>query len=261
MYYATGKTSYQFAPLLSLGDDGLIKRTPLVEQVTQSLAHRIMALEGDAMLPSERDLARETGVSRPVLREAIRNLQMQGLVEVKHGVGVKAVNKPHRPVMGAFELVTSQDKTRLAQFSEARRVIEPGVAYLAAQRATKGQIRSLRINIQEHAISQEVASAVELDLDFHRQVAQAAGNTILLTILDALADLGRQTRSLSMKAFGVAYAVKSAVEHHTQVLDAIQAGDAPKAQAVMKIHLEGAHRDLESSSPAPDKTKPVSKGK
>ncbi len=229
----------------------MIKRTGLVEQVTQSLAERILALQGDALLPSERDLARETGVSRPVVREAIRNLQMQGLVEVKHGIGVLAVNKPHRPLMGAFELVTAQHKTRLEQFAEARLVIEPGVARLAAIRATGKEIRLLRANIQEHAAATQATAAVELDLEFHRLLAQTAGNQILLTILDALADLGRQTRSISMKALGMAHTIGGAVKQHTLVLDAVEAKDADAAETRMRTHIQGAHQDLASSTHSP----------
>jgi GntR family transcriptional regulator, transcriptional repressor for pyruvate dehydrogenase complex len=224
-------------------------RTPLVQQVTQTLARRISTMdEQNPMLPSERQLALETGVSRPVLREAIRNLQMQGLVEVRHGIGVRAINKPHQPLIGAFDRVTDKQKSRLDQFAEARLLIEPQVARLAASRATQALVKSLRANIRAHAAAPDIARAVELDLAFHRLVASAAQNQILITVLDALADLGRQTRSLSMQAFGLSYAVASAIAHHTAITDAIADKNTDAAESLMRAHLQGAQKDFQKST-------------
>ncbi len=237
-------------------------RTPLVQQVTQSLAQRISAMDGqNPMLPSERELALQTGVSRPVLREAIRNLQMQGLVEVRHGIGVRVINKPHQPLVNAFDLVTSQQKSRLDQFAEARLLIEPPVARLAAARATPSLIKSLRQTITDHASATDIASAAELDLAFHRQVALAAQNQILITILDALADLGRQTRSLSMQALGLSYAVNGAVAHHTAIADAIATQNPDAAESLMRTHIQGAQQDLIDSAKALAQRSPTKKSK
>jgi len=227
----------------------MITRTPLVEQVTQLLVQRI-AQPGSPgqMLPAERELSREMGVSRPVLREAIRNLEMQGLVEVRHGVGVRVINKPHRPLVGAFDRLAGSSRERLAQFAVARLVIEPGVARLAASSASAGQVRGLRKNLVAHAAERGLAQAAELDLDFHRQIALIAGNPILLTILDALADVARETRVVSMQAFGVEFAVKGAILQHTPIADAIASHDADAAEQAMRSHLLEAQRDVERAS-------------
>ena len=236
------------------------RRLPLVDQVTLDLARKVKSMRSvDHMLPSERELALQIGVSRPVLREAIRNLENQGLVEVRHGVGVMAVNKPHRPITGSFERVVSSGPAGLVELIEARHIIEPGVARLAAIRANAPGVARLRALHEQLVGTTDLAAAVELDLAFHRMLADIAGNPALGAVLDALADMGRKSRSVTLKAFGIS----RAVEHHGRILDAIAESNPDAAFAAMDFHLQqdvvrqsSPNAHIASESPSKPKLKP-----
>ena len=109
----------------------------LVEDVCQRLATEIRAERngGDGWLPPERQLAEQLGVSRTVIREATKRLELQGLIEVQHGIGIKVVDKLHKPLNGSLALLIPDTADRLRQLVEVRLLVEPEVARLAARLA------------------------------------------------------------------------------------------------------------------------------
>ena len=94
----------------------------LVEDVCQRLATEIRAElnGGDGWLPPERRLAEQLGVSRTVVREATKRLELQGLIEVRHGIGIKVVDKLHKPLNGSLALLIPDTADRLRQLVEVR---------------------------------------------------------------------------------------------------------------------------------------------
>lgn len=123
----------------------------LVEEVCARIAAEIRdeITTGDGWLPPERDLATKLGVSRPVVREATKRLELQGLLEVKHGVGTKIVDKLHKPLNGSLALLIPDDKERLRQLMQVRFMIEPENARLAAKHATTAQIRKMKAALKK----------------------------------------------------------------------------------------------------------------
>lgn len=220
-----------------------LKATPtLVEQVCLRLARQLRdeSETGDGKLPPERLMAEKLGVSRTVLREATKRLELQGLLEIRHGSGIRAVNRLHKPLSGSLSLLLPELPERLRQLSEARTAIEPELARLAATRAKATDIRRLR-EIHERMIgAAHETEAVEADIDFHRALAGIAGNEILKLTLESLADLGRESRRVTIGNVGK----QRAIDHHAAILTAVAAHDADGAARAMKHHMDEAVRDL-----------------
>lgn len=214
----------------------------LVEEVCRQISGQIRddGFATDGWLMSERELAERLGVSRPVVREATKRLEQQGLLEIRHGVGIKVVDKLHKPLNGSVSLLIPDTAERLRQLIEARLLIEPGLARIAASKATAADLRAMRQNHARLAAAETDEDSIEADLEFHRLIAVAAGNEICTLLLDSLADLGRVSRKTTLAAAGN----EVAVDHHSQILAAIEAKQPEKAFAAMKMHLEAAALDI-----------------
>lgn len=221
----------------------------LVEEVCARIATEIRhdrMGSHDGWLPPERDLAVKLGVSRPVVREATKRLEQQGLLEVRHGVGTKVVDKLHKPLSGSLALLIPDDKERLRQLVQVRLMLEPENARLAAENATPMQISSLRAVWQQLAEAPDSEAAVVADMNFHRQVAAASGNQISTLLLHSLSELLETslTRGYSRTS------TENALRQHAAVLAAIESHDGPAAAAAMRAHLMAAETDLALPQPA-----------
>ena len=115
------------------------RRPSLVLSTSTALAEHLRSelsqTDGETWLPSERELARTFAVSRPVIREATKRLELQGLLEIHHGKGLKMVNQLHRPLSQSLEIDIPDLTDRLQQLHDTRLVIEPEIARLAAKAA------------------------------------------------------------------------------------------------------------------------------
>lgn len=213
-----------------------------VAEVCLQLSRRIRkdVADGKSSLPPERELARTMGVSRTVLREATKKLELQGLLEVRHGVGLKLVERLHSPLTGALELLLPEQARRLEQLAEARRVVEPELARLAAERAKPSHLAALRRTQSRLQAAIDTAEAIDADLEFHRILAKASGNQVLELLLESLGDLGRESRRATLATTGFALAF----EHHAAILRAIEGRNPQAAFTAMKNHVETAQRDL-----------------
>ena len=220
-----------------------LKPTPsLVEQVCARLARQLRdeVDSGDDRLPPERLMAERLGVSRTVLREATKRLELQGLLEIRHGSGIRAVNRLHKPLSGSLSILLPELPERLRQLSEARAAIEPEIARQAALKSKAPDLKQLR-SIHERLVAAETHDkAVEADIDFHRTLARIAGNEILKLMLESLADLGRESRRVTIGNVGR----QRAIDHHAAILNAVAAHDADAAAKAMKHHMDEAARDL-----------------
>ncbi|HYF36447.1 MAG TPA: FadR/GntR family transcriptional regulator [Prosthecobacter sp.] len=222
-------------------------RLSLVEKVCRRLSQAIrQAKEGESdLLPPERDLAAQFGVSRPVVREAMKRLELQGLLEVRHGIGTRVVNRLHAPLNGSITLLIEDGPARLKQSLEVRAALEPEVARLAAERITPAGRKRLRAVHQKLESAQTLPEAIEADIEFHRELARASGNEIFALVLNSMADLGRASRQATISFAGVEVARR----HHSVILEAVVSGKAKEAAEAMRQHLEAAMADLSGGRP------------
>ena len=219
-----------------------IKPQSLVEQVSEKLSELI--LEGENMenrqLPAERRLAEQMGVSRQVVREAIKRLELQGLVEVRQGVGIQIVDKLHRPLNSSLSLLIPDMADRLRQLNETRMAIEPEAARLASLRATPEQVMALWQILNRLEDAPDTTASIQVDLDFHRALAEASGNLMFRLILDSLAEIGMESRLLTIGRIGK----KPAIDHHRRIMMAVEAHDPDAAAEAMRFHLMEAWKDM-----------------
>jgi len=220
----------------------LVRKHSLVEEVSDQLAGAIRSggLAMDGLLPSERHLAEQFGVSRPVVREATKRLELQGLVEVRQGVGIRVVDRLHAPVSAAARLLLPDEGERLRQSLEVRSALEPEIARRVAERASESEVAELTAIHAGLEAAPDLFSAMECDLAFHSELARLSGNEIFALMLDSITDLGRESRRATMSEAGVGRAVKQ----HAAILRAIRGRDAKAAEKAMRLHIETAVSDL-----------------
>jgi GntR family transcriptional regulator, transcriptional repressor for pyruvate dehydrogenase complex len=141
--------------------------------------------EGDP-LPSERELGEQFGVSRTVVREAIRTLMTRGVVEARSGRGVRVLRLGTEPVTEAMALLLrGSPEITFFKVHEVRTTLETDLAALAAQRASEEQVAELQeiVRLSEEAADLEVES--QLDVDFHRREAREAMEVHLAHVEEA----------------------------------------------------------------------------
>lgn len=192
-------------------------------------------------LPPERELSETFQVSRASVREAIRALESMGLIEIRSGEGTYVASPADSlisPLASAFRL----RKDALREIFEARRIVEPEIAALAAQRATPSQVKELEAILKDQA--RQIAkgeTGMEADTVFHSTLAQAAGNKVFLRLDDAMVDSLREARERSLQSHG---RPARSLAGHREILDAIRARDPAKARKAMLKHLEAIERNI-----------------
>jgi GntR family transcriptional regulator, transcriptional repressor for pyruvate dehydrogenase complex len=224
-----------------------IERPRLAREVAKRLGATIREgrfLPGQR-LPSERQLCQELGVSRPVLREALRALAAQGFLEIRHGSGSFVLDVAAQ-LANVDPIAWFRDnRRRVRDFYGARLVLEPEIAALASQNAGPAQLARLRVILEsadEVIAGGQIAAAIGLDIDFHRAIAEAAANDFLCEMLDAIIDADTDLRRVLHRLPG-----RPAVAHsgHARILAAIESRDAERARAVMVAALQSALRDVD----------------
>lgn len=210
-----------------------LRRRPLAGEIADRLVaeHR-----REDWLPPERTLASSLGVSRTALREAVKLLETQGVLEVRHGIGIQMVHRPDRAVGSVLRRELPKGLSGVRQLSEVRLLIEPHVARTAASAASA---KDLALLAQTHALFSEATSldhAVAADLEFHRLLADIAGNRILAVMLRSVGDLEEKARRLTLRGVGL----PTAIAQHQKILDAVTARDPAAAEAAMRLHVSAA---------------------
>jgi DNA-binding FadR family transcriptional regulator len=189
-----------------------------------------------ARLPAERDLARQLGVSRPSLREALIALEVEGLLDVRVGSGIYVTSPPEARGRGA-EIAGASGPFEVIR---ARRMIEGECAALAARHGTAAQLRAVR---KAHADLQREAkrnhNPLDADRAFHVRIAEATGNSALELVVQTLWDqrVGPLYRALEIKLEYPAMA-RETTDEHEAVLAAILARDPAAARAAMRRHMD-----------------------
>lgn len=198
--------------------------------------------EGQSV-PPESALCASYGVSRSVVREALRAVSAKGFFSISQGATTQVSPKTRWNVLDAEFLEVSGGQEFFAQLQEARDVLEPRIAGLAAERANKEEIADMRA-IQDNLIAKGETSAeihAELDIEFHRAVASAAKNPVLMSLHESISSLGQRQRQA---AVGVDGAVDRAVFWHEQILKNIDSQDVSGAQAAMGLHMRQVRDEI-----------------
>ncbi|NLO88741.1 MAG: FadR family transcriptional regulator [Clostridia bacterium] len=215
-----------------------IKKTRVYEEVVKQLKELIAngELGPGEKLPSERELAKQFGVSRVSIRQALTVLETLGLIERKIGGGTFSVaEKLDFDIDPVLDTII-KNKDQLREPLEMRRILEPNLAQLAAERATEEDIRILEDSLRKQ---KELIEKGELIIDedsrFHYYLAKAANNEIALKIVEVMHDMIWQTREKSIKA---AQGSELSYRGHQRILRAVKTRNGEKAFDAMLDHLE-----------------------
>ncbi|PYM74045.1 MAG: GntR family transcriptional regulator [Candidatus Rokuibacteriota bacterium] len=221
-------------------------------RIYEDIVRQVKALIADGRLnsgdrlPPERELAERFRVSRTSVREALRSLQSRGLIEIRAGEGAFVRDVSVEALIEPLALV--------GELFEARRILEPAIAALAARRASREEVGEMERILEEQA--REVAqgrTGMAQDSALHAAIAEAAHNRAIVRIVNALLDLLSQSREESLLTPG-----RPTRSHHDhrRMLRAIRRGDEAGAYRAMRTHLEAVEK-LVTGSESFTRARPV----
>jgi DNA-binding FadR family transcriptional regulator len=198
-------------------------------------------------LPTERALSERLGVSRTVVREAVKVLTAAGLVRARQGSGLYVANDPH-PFATSLTMAWPVEPERILDLFEFRRTLEMRTAHLAAERITPREVHAVEEALAQHF---RMARAGELeqfshpsgitdqpnpDTLFHEGIASATHNDFFTRTVSTTHRL--QTRAIALVLAHAPGSYLVAAEQHAAILDAIRRGDPEAAAAAMEAHID-----------------------
>jgi DNA-binding FadR family transcriptional regulator len=230
------KKTLEIAPLL--------KREALPEQIVRQLVALVRSGElkpGDR-LPAERALAESLGVGRPTLREALRALQLLGILDIRHGGGVFVSELQPDTLLGPLHLFLSLDSNNLRTILEARKVIEGALLAFVAKTIDDDTLTRLEANLAEFELTIEQSKEEELDparlnelaQEFRGIIENAVDNPILTRAVKSLDVLSAASRSRST-ARG---SLRRLLENHRRMVEALVQHDPVAAQQALEAHID-----------------------
>lgn len=220
------------------------KRTTLTGDICSKLVSHLVRgdwREGDR-IPPERELCQLLGVGRASLREALKALEIMGMIETRLGDGTFVCGRSEflsRPLLWA---ITGSSENEVHELVEARKLMEVETAGLAAERATPEDLKSIGIYFdQMEAALDSPGVFLEADLNFHLAIGHSAHNRILLNALHLIRNLMREWIGHALQVSGVA---GEALEQHKAIFLTIAKRNPAAARLTMAAHLDAMARRL-----------------
>ena len=193
-------------------------------------------------LPPERELAAAMGVSRPSLRVALRALSVMRVIEIRPGAGAYVTALEPRQLVEHLDFVLSLDDSTFIQLFDARKVLEAGIADLAAQNITDEEIEALELCLVESLQAVDNPQAfLQADIKLHTLIAEAAHNPILSRMMASLNQLGLASRRRTADLPGV---IPQSVKDHRDIVNALKSRDPELARQMMLRHLGHVEQKL-----------------
>ncbi|HEY7850736.1 MAG TPA: FadR/GntR family transcriptional regulator [Ktedonobacterales bacterium] len=222
-----------------------VERSKLYAQIVEQIQGRIVRGElraGDRLQP-ERELAASFGASRTAVREALKTLAQMGLVAVHQGRGAIVTDNTSDAMRSSLGLMLRVNHLHSPDaLVELRAIIEPEIAALAAERATEAHIEALReaVATMERSLCQADAY-IAADSQFHRTLALASRNPLIVALVDSIVGLLAEQRAL---IFAVPGGPERGQVFHKTLLAAIERRDSELASAAMRAHLAQVSVDV-----------------
>jgi GntR family transcriptional repressor for pyruvate dehydrogenase complex len=215
-----------------------VRKERRYEQVAEQIQKLIAGgtLKPGDRLPPERELAVRFGVARSSIRDAVRTLEVMGILEPRQGAGTVVRDLSADSLVVPLATVLVRKRELVSELLDVRRMLEPGLAARAAKNATVEEVIELEdILRRQGAKLRRGEPTIEEDSEFHYAIGRAARNSVLLKVLDVLMDLLRGSREKSLQARGRA---ERSYAGHQRVLRAIKRRDAEAAEKAVRKHLE-----------------------
>jgi GntR family transcriptional regulator, transcriptional repressor for pyruvate dehydrogenase complex len=217
-------------------DKSAVRGNRVYHNIFEELQQRIRQgdwLPGDR-LPSIAQLAKELQVSAGTIREALRSLQSIGMIKIEHGSGVYVtVARPSTELSSHFQ---NMGDGLLLALAETRRILEPALASLAAERGTNEELTEIEGLVRQmEEEDKNGKDFAELDVLFHRQIARAARNPILYQTMEGVSDLFLESRRAILLD---PHALLRALRYHALIAEALRLRNAPQARLLMQGHMD-----------------------
>jgi GntR family transcriptional regulator, transcriptional repressor for pyruvate dehydrogenase complex len=222
----------------------VIKKTRIHEEVVTQIHELIREgrLKAGDQLPAERELAETFQVSRASVREALRALETHGLIISRTGMGNFIADLPVESLVAPLAKLLTEEKNALADIFELRKLIEPQIASMAAERATVKDIeRMKRLLDKQSEQVQRGATGVDADTEFHFAIGQATQNHAIEKLVSGLLDVLSHSREESLQTVGRRQA---SIDSHLAIVAAIEKHDEAKAREAMRYHIEQVERNV-----------------
>jgi DNA-binding FadR family transcriptional regulator len=241
----------QFWLTLKLLEKPMPLQTVEPQRLYRQIAEQLRALissgeyQAGARLPAERDIAKELGVSRPSVREALIALEVEGWVEIRTGSGIYVLDRQSR----SKNTTAPTTEWGPLELIRARRVVEGEIASLVAIQAKRRDIAAMDLAIssmQEDA--DRGVMPLEGDRAFHSAIVQACGNTVLMETVQGFWDSRRGPLFERLgDYFETPKSWQSAIAEHHVIVEAVRARDAAAARSAMHAHMDKSHARFSAS--------------
>jgi DNA-binding FadR family transcriptional regulator len=220
----------------------------VTDQAIEKLKGMIVSgeLRPGERLPREADLATALGLSRSSLREAVRALSLMRILDVRQGDGTYVSNLASDSLREAMNFVIEfhRDASVLEMF-EVRRILEPAASARAAIRISAEEIAVMEHVLAQATIDSPAEDLVKADVEFHRLVAAAAGNSVLGSLIESLS--GPTQRARIWRGMTQEGALQRTLDEHRSILNAIARRDPEMARAWTTVHVAGVEEWLRST--------------
>jgi DNA-binding FadR family transcriptional regulator len=214
-----------------------VPRSKLAATVAEQVLGEIRSkrLEPGTRMPSERELMVALGVGRSTIREAINGLAMLGVLEIKHGQGAFVLD-PDAGTAASSAIATALARGVTADLFEARRLVEPEAARLAAERRTDADLRDIAAALEDHERALRTGeSAVEPSVRFHVTIGAAAHNEVLAGFVQSFQPPLTERGPILESFTGFR---EWEIEQHRSVFEPIRDADPELAVERMRAHLD-----------------------
>lgn len=224
-------------------DVSVIKKSNLYESIADTIEKMILndSLKVGEYLPSEASMAENFGVSRNIIREAMKILKERHLVELRNGESARVIRPDADSLNEVILRMVTMGSISLKEIYEMRRSLEVTAAGLAAQRATEEQIAGLYNIISDMGKNKEDRDKwINLDLLYHAELAKSTGNPLFYEFIKPLSSALEIIFDKGRRAPG---ALEKSIMLHTEIVRAIEAHDVSGAEAKMREHLRQSSLD------------------
>jgi GntR family transcriptional repressor for pyruvate dehydrogenase complex len=218
-----------------------VKNTKVYEQVIEQIKEMIVTgkLKKGDRLPPERDLVEQLQVSRTSIREAIRALQIIGLVECRQGGGNFIKESFENSLFEPLSIMFVLQNSKPEEILELRKIVEVETAALAAEKIEDYELKELGAIVEQLKLSTDEAFNSKLDKEFHYKIAHASRNFLVVSVLSAVSSLMdsfiKDAREMILKQNENKEVL---IEHHEGVYKALLSRDRNKAAEAMRKHLD-----------------------
>lgn len=224
-----------------------VKNQKVYEVVIEQIKEMIKTgkLKKGDKLPPERELVEELKVSRASIREALRALEILGLIEARHGDGNFIKKNFEDSLLEPISLMFMLEESSPKDILELRMALETETAMLAAGKIDADALEEIKLIIDKFKSNTDEKLNTELDVEFHHKIAQASKNLLLVNILSATSVL------IDTFIINARYKImkdennkEKLVKQHESIYEALLNGDASKAAEEMKKHLEFINKSI-----------------